>query len=68
MTAEERQFLLTAAWLFTRHGQGGRARTLMEALVEEDPHDGVSALALAERLLDEGDASRALPCAGGRPQ
>ncbi|MBO7654790.1 MAG: hypothetical protein J6U40_07690 [Kiritimatiellae bacterium] len=60
MTAEERQFLLTAAWLFTRHGQGTRARTLMEALVEDDPRDGVSAIAFAERLLDEGEASRAL--------
>ena len=30
MTAEERQFLLTAAWLFVRHGQPHRARALVE--------------------------------------
>ena len=36
MTADERQFLLTAAWMFMRHGQPARARTVCEALVEED--------------------------------
>ena len=46
MDPEERQFLLTAAWLFVRHGQANRARVLVEALVEEDPRDGVSAAAL----------------------
>ena len=35
MDPEERQFLLTAAWLFVRHGQANRARVLVEALVEE---------------------------------
>lgn len=60
MDAEERQFLLTAAWLFVRHGQANRARVLVEALVEEDPRDGVSAAALAELLLAEGEAARAL--------
>ena len=28
MTADERQFLLTAAWMFMRHGQPARARTV----------------------------------------
>jgi len=60
MDADERQFLLTTAWLFTRHGQRARARTILEALVEENSQDGVSAAALAELLLDDGDASRAL--------
>lgn len=36
MKAEECQFLLTAAWLFVRHGQPSRARALVEALVEAD--------------------------------
>ena len=39
MNAEERQFLLTAAWLFVRHGQPARARALVEALVAADQRD-----------------------------
>jgi len=57
---DDRQLLLTTAWLFARHGQGPRARVLCEALVEDDPNDGVSAAALAELLLAEGEAARAL--------
>ena len=60
MTAEQRQFLLTAAWLFVRHGRPNRARVLVEALVEEDPRDGVSAAALAELLLAENEGDEAL--------
>jgi len=60
MDASNRRLLLTAAWLFARHGQTARARTLCEALVEDDPRDGVSAAALAERLLLDGDAEAAL--------
>ena len=60
MESEGRQFLLTTAWLFARHGQGARARTLCEALVECDPRDGVPAAALAELLLEDGKAERAL--------
>ncbi len=60
MTPEERQFMLTAAWLFVRHGQEMRARVIVEALVEENPRDGVSAAALAELLLLEGEARKAL--------
>ena len=60
MENDDRQFLLTAAWLFARHGQGARARTLCEAWVEDDPRDGVSAVALAELRLAEGDAAGAL--------
>ncbi len=60
MEADDRQFMLTAAWLFARHGQGARARTLCEALVEEDAHDGVAAAALAELMLEEDDAAGAL--------
>lgn len=60
MTAEERQFMLTAAWLFVRHGQRERSRILVEALVEENPRDGVSAAALAELLLAKGEARQAL--------
>ncbi len=60
MEADDRQFLLTTAWLFARHGQPMRARTLCEALVEADPRDGVSAAALADLLLDEGEPDRAL--------
>ena len=60
MTADERQFLLTAAWMFMRHGQPARARTVCEALVEEDSRDGVAAVALAELMLDSGEALRAV--------
>lgn len=60
MEADERQFLLTTAWLFAQHGQGPRARVLCEALVEDNPKDGVSAIALAELLLAEGRAQDAL--------
>jgi len=60
MTADERQFLLTAAWMFMRHGQPARARTVCEALVEEDARDGVAAVALAELMLDSGEAARAV--------
>lgn len=60
MNSESRQFMLTAAWLFVRHGLPRRARVLMEALVEEDPRDGVSAAALAELLLSDGQGEEAL--------
>ena len=60
MSADERQFLLTAAWMFMRHGQPARARAVCEALVEEDPGDGVAAVALAELMLDSGEAPRAV--------
>lgn len=60
MKSEERQFLLTAAWLFVRHGQPHRARALVEALVESDPRDGVSAAALAELMLAQGEGFEAL--------
>ncbi len=60
MNAEMRQFMLTAAWLFVRHGRPRRARVLMEALVEDDPRDGVSAAALAELLLADGEGDEAL--------
>ena len=45
MTNDERQFLLTATWLFMRHGQRARARAVCEALVDDDPRDGVVAVA-----------------------
>ena len=60
MSTDERQFLLTATWLFMRHGQRTRALAVCEALCEDDPRDGVAAVALAELLLDDGDATRAL--------
>ena len=60
MSADERQFLLTAAWMFMRHGRPARARAVCEALVEEDSRDGVAAVALAELMLDSGEASRAI--------
>ena len=60
MDADDRQLLLTATWLFARHGQLARARRLCEALVEDDPRDGVSAAALAELLLGDRDAATAL--------
>jgi hypothetical protein len=60
MSTEERQFLLTVMWLFMRHGQPVRARAICEAIVEENPRDGVAAAALAELLLNEGDAQGAL--------
>ena len=60
MNQESRQFMLTAAWLFVRHGKPRRARVLMEELVEDDPRDGVSAAALAELLLADGEGEMAL--------
>ena len=51
---------MTTAWLFMRHGQRTRALAVCEALAEDDPRDGVAAVALAELLLDEAAASRAL--------
>ena len=60
MSADERQFLLTAVWMFMRHGQPARARTVCEALVEDDSRDGVAAVALAELMLGSGEASRAV--------
>ena len=60
MDADERQFMLTAAWIFARHGHRARARTLMEALCEANPRDGVSASALATLMLSDGDGLGAL--------
>ncbi len=60
MNSESRQFMLTAAWLFVRHGRPKRARVLIEVLVEDDPRDGVSAAALAELLLADGEGEEAL--------
>ena len=60
MTADERQFLKTAAWMFMRHGQRPRALAVCEALSEDDPRDGVVAVALAELLLGDGAAEGAV--------
>ncbi len=60
MSEEEKQFLLTAVWLFMRHGRRDRAISVCEALCEALPRDGVAAVAFAELLLEEGDAARAL--------
>ena len=60
MNADERQFLLTVVWMFMRHGQRARALAVCEALCEENPRDGVAAVALAELLLDSSEAARAL--------
>lgn len=60
MDSEDRQFLLTTAWMFAQHGQSVRARTLCEALYEDDPRNGLAAAALAELLLSENEANRAL--------
>ena len=66
--------MLTAAWLFVRHGKPRRARVLMEVLVEDDPRDGVSAAALAELLLSDGEgdavfpADRLMEASAGIPQ
>ena len=65
MDSEDRQFLLTTAWMFARHGQRERARALCEALVEDQPRDGVSAAALAELLLADREAARALEVVRG---
>ena len=60
MERDERQLLIIGAWLFARHGQGRRARILLEALAEADPRDGVVAAVLAGLLLDGGLAESAL--------
>ena len=60
MEAEQRQFLLTAVWLFMRHGQPSRARKVCAALLEDDPRDGVAAVAMADLMLADGDAADAV--------
>jgi len=60
MEDDERQFLLTAAWMFMRHGQPLRARAVCAALVDENPRDGAAAVALAELMLDAREAGRAV--------
>ena len=60
MAEDDRQFLLTAVWLFMRHGRPERALSVCEAVYEEDPRDGVAAVALAELLLGRGEAKRAV--------
>ena len=60
MAEDERQFLLTAVWLFMRHGRRERALSVCEAVYEADPGDGVAAVALAELLLERGEAKRAV--------
>lgn len=57
---DDRQFLLATAWLFSLHGQDDRARALCAALVEADPGDGLAAVALADLMLDAGEAKEAL--------
>ena len=60
MNEVERQFLLTAAWMFMRHGRSDRARSVCEALCEDSPRDGVAAAALAEIMLSNGEPARAV--------
>lgn len=60
MNTDERQFLLTAVWLFMRHGRRDRALGVCEALHEADSRDGVAAVALAKLLLEQGDTGRAV--------
>ena len=60
MAEDERQFLLTVAWLFMRHGRRERALSVCEAVYEADPENGVAAVALAELLLERGETSRAV--------
>lgn len=60
MTSESRQFLLTTGWMFLRHGQKHRAKRIFAALVEADTRDGVAVAALAELMLDDGEAQRVL--------
>ena len=59
MSEDERQFLLTAVWLFMRHGRRDRAIGVCEALYEADPRDGVASAALAELLLSGAITERA---------
>lgn len=60
MERDERELLLTTAWMFARHGQSHRALVLCEALSEDDPRDGAVAAALADLLLGERRAAEAL--------
>ena len=60
MEEEERQLMLTTAWLFARHGQKPRARVLLEAVVEDEPRNGVAAAMLADLLLAEHQPAAAL--------
>ena len=48
MEATERQFLLTSAWMFMRHGRRDRARNVCEALSEGEPSRAVEVLRAAD--------------------
>ncbi|MBP5285919.1 MAG: tetratricopeptide repeat protein [Kiritimatiellae bacterium] len=60
MPEDERQFLLTAVWLFMRHGRRDRALAVCEAIREADSSDGTAAMALADLLLARGEAKKAI--------
>lgn len=46
--------------MFLRHGQRHRAKRIFAALVEADARDGVAVAALAELMLDDGEAQKVL--------
>ena len=52
--------MLTAVWLFMRHGRRDRALGVCEAICEANPRDGAASAALAELLLEGGEAARAI--------
>ena len=60
METDEKDLMLTVAWLFARHGQRKRARTILECVVEEDPSNGIAAAVLADLMLADGEAQEAL--------
>lgn len=60
MEEDERKLMMTAAWIFARHGQPRRARALLECLAEDAPRVGVVAAALADLQLGDGEPDAAL--------
>ena len=75
MERDERELLLTAAWMFARHGQDLRALTLRhvdtafayenEVSVGQGIRDGIAAAVLAALLLRERRAAEALKALNG---
>lgn len=59
MDGEDRKFILTAAWIFSSHGQSQRALPLLAALNEANPLDGTAAAAYAEILIAAGQYPKA---------
>lgn len=60
MDEEDKQVILTAAWLFMQHGQTQKAKALCREVNEQEPSDGVCGALLAQLYLDDAEPEEAL--------